>query len=540
MMAEHLSPAEEFVPDWLEFDEPVERVEFRFGVSRRRFVQVLGAGLVIAVSDFSALGQQDEEEEKKSPTKGGGKGRGFMGGPPPALNARLHIAKDGAITVLVGKVECGQGSRAELTQAAAEELRVAPDKITLIMADTGLVPNDGMTAGSGTTPRTVPAVRQAGATACELLVALACKTWGVERSTVEVADGKVIHADSKREQTYADLASSEEAIKEFQQTVPSQVELTPVKEWKVMGTSLARPNRKDIVTGGLQYPSDVTHEGMLHGKILRPASYGAKLNKIDLDPAKKLNGVVVVRDGDFIGLAAPTTFQAEQALAAISETADWKPVPQPSSTELFSYLKDNAKGGMPKNPFAADVAKAPKSLRQSYHVAYVQHVPMEPRAAVAEWDDGKLTVWTGTQNPFGVRGELMQAFHLGEGDVRVIVPDFGGGFGGKHSGEAAVEAARLAQAAGKPVSVRWTRTEEFTWAYFRPAGVIDIEASLDDKGDLTSWFGVNVNSGAEPGTAVSNWQSENSVCAIEAATAARFVSRAGGNRQYFRTRMFHG
>ena len=134
-------------------------------------------------------------------------------------------------------------------------------------------------------------------------------------------------------------------------------------------------------------------------------------------------------------------------------------------------------------------------LRQSYHVAYVQHAPLETRAAVAEWTDGKLTVWTGTQNPFGYRSDLMGTFHLSEDRVRVVVPDFGGGFGGKHTAEAAVEAARLAQAAGKPVSLRWTREEEFTWAYFRPAALIETEASLDEKGALTSWHFININSG---------------------------------------------
>src|SRR5206468_199296 len=109
--------------------------------------------------------------------------------------------------------------------------------------------------------------------------------------------------------------------------------------------------------------------------------------------------------------------------------------------------------------------------------------------------DGQLTVWTATQNPFGVRSELARAFHFSEDKVRVIVPDFGGGFGGKHTGETAVEAARLARAAGKPVSLRWTREEEFTWAYFRPAGVIKIEAGLDANNALSSWYFININSG---------------------------------------------
>ena len=134
-------------------------------------------------------------------------------------------------------------------------------------------------------------------------------------------------------------------------------------------------------------------------------------------------------------------------------------------------------------------------LRETYQIAYIQHAPMEPRAAVAEWTDGKLTVWTGSQQPGRVRQDLASAFKLSNERVRVIVPDTGGGFGGKHSGEVAVEAARLAKAAGKPVSVRWSREDEFTWAYFRPAGVIDVAGALDNKSALVGWEQVNFNSG---------------------------------------------
>jgi isoquinoline 1-oxidoreductase len=208
-----------------------------------------------------------------------------------------------------------------------------------------------------------------------------------------------------------------------------------------------------------------------------------------------LGVVVVVRVGVLVGVAAPTTHRARQALAALAKTAQWQESPHPSSREIYEYLRSHARGGVPANPFADEVARAKTALRATYHVAYVQHAPLETRAAVAEWNDGRLTVWTGTQNPFGYHGELARAFGLASDRVRVIVPDFGSGFGGKHTGEVAVEAARLARAAGRPVSLHWTREEEFTWAYFRPAAVIDIEASLDDMGVLTSWHFVNINSG---------------------------------------------
>jgi isoquinoline 1-oxidoreductase len=462
-----------------DYEEAVERVDYDFGLKRRAFVQILGAGLLIAVS-APALAQRR-----------GGRG----GGGARNIAARIHLGKDGTITVMTGKVEGGQGARTELSQAAAEELRVPLGRIQLVMADTSLVPDDGITAGSGSTLRTVPAVRQGAAAARDLLINFACKRWNVDRNAVQLNDGKVTDTASQRTLTYADLAASEDAAKALLQPVPSDVALTSVKEWKVLGNPAPRPNGRDIVTGAHKYPSDIIRPGMLYGKVLRAPSYGAKLTSVDLAPAKAMKDVVAVQDGQFVGLAAPTAFLAEQARAAIARTAKWEPFSHPASKDLFDYLKQHAQGTPPANPFTDELAKAKHVLRQSYHVAYVQHAPLEPRAAVAEWTDGKLTVWTGTQNPFGYRSDLMRAFHLSDDRVRVVVPDFGGGFGGKHTAEAAEEAARLAQAAGKPVLLRWTREEEFTWAYFRPAALIEVEAGLDAKGALTSWHFININSG---------------------------------------------
>jgi isoquinoline 1-oxidoreductase len=136
-------------------------------------------------------------------------------------------------------------------------------------------------------------------------------------------------------------------------------------------------------------------------------------------------------------------------------------------------------------------------LKRTYTVAYIAHVPLEPRAAVAEWRDGKLTVWTGSQRPFGIRdGDLAEAFRLGPERLRVIVPDTGSAYGGKHTGLAAVEAARLARAVDRPVKMVWTREEEFTWAYFRPAGVIDVASTVRADGTLAAWNFTNYNSGS--------------------------------------------
>jgi isoquinoline 1-oxidoreductase len=396
---------------------------------------------------------------------------------------------------MAGKTEMGQGVRAELTQAAAEELIVAASQVRLILSDTALTPDDGLTAGSRSSPSTVPAVRQGAAAARQLLVQIACQRWQVEPATIEMRDGKITHLATKRSLSYGELAQTEDLPKVFAEAPQPDVTVRAVKQWKHLGTSLPRPNARELVTGAHKFPSDITRPGMLYGKVLRPPSYGAKLISVDLEPAKALKNVAVVEDGQFIGVAAPTTFAAEKALEVVAKTTNWETTPHPSSKELSDYLRQHAQGGVPANPFAEEIAKADKFLRQSYHVAYAQHAPMETRVALAEWSEGKLTVWTGTQNPFGYQGELARTFHVSSDSVRVSVPDFGGGFGGKHTAEAAIEAARLAKGAGRPVLLRWTREEEFTWAYFRPAAVVDLEASLDPKGALTSWHCININSG---------------------------------------------
>jgi isoquinoline 1-oxidoreductase len=474
-----------------EIYEPPDGDDLNSGLSRRDFVQVLGAGLLITITGEVALAQR---RGGGGGGRGGGGRSGFGGRGPANVAARLHIDRDGTITVMTGKVEAGQGSRAEITQAAAEELRLDPARIRLIMSDTALVPDDGMTAGSRTSPSTVPSIRSGAAAAREMLVDLASKQWKVDRSLLRVHDGAITQETPRHSITYAELAKAEDFAKTLAGPIPGNVAITAVNQWKVLGTSVLRPNRRDIVTGTHKYPSDTVLPNMLHGKILRGPTLDANLESIDLAPAQAMTGVTVFRDGSLVGCAAATSLEAQRAVDAAAKTAKWQTKPHVSSHDLFTHLRKTAQGSL-AGVFESDLAKAKTALHQSYEVAYIQHVPMEPRAAVAEWNGDKLTVWTGSQNPFGVRGELATALDVPAGNVRVIVPDTGGGFGGKHTGEAAVEAARFARAAGRPVSLRWTREEEFTWAYFRPASLVEVRAGLDAAGKLVVWDFININAG---------------------------------------------
>ncbi len=462
-------------------------VDFDWEHSRREFFRIAGAGLIVALL-------VDRLEAQQPPRRPGG-GQG-----PQDIGAWLHIGEDGKITVYTGKVEVGQNIRTSLTQVVAEELRTPVERIHLLMADTQLTPFDAGTFGSGTSPRMAPQLRRAAAAAREVLLDMAAEQGNVKRDSLVVQDGKVIDSQSKKSFEFGQLTKGKKIAKAIGQNVGT----TPPEKWKIAGTSVPKVDGRAFVTGGHKYTSDVKRPGMLFGKVLRPASLKASLVSADTSAADAMPDVKVVRNGDFIGVVAPTEYAAAQGVAAIK--AEWKSTPQPSSEELFKYLKEHPGGGRGggfgggagrnRGSIADGLKAADHKIQATYTIAYIAHAPLEPRAAVAEWIDGSVTVWTGTQVPFRVKGEVASAVGVAQDKVRIIVPDTGSGYGGKHNGEAAVEAAKLAKAAGKPVTLVWTREEEFTWAYFRPAGVIEVNAGVAKDGTLTAWEFHNYNSGA--------------------------------------------
>jgi isoquinoline 1-oxidoreductase len=433
-------------------------------VNRRDFFAVLGGGVVVMFIDDDIYAQET------------GGGRGGPRQAPQSLSAWLHIGETGIVTVYSGKVEVGQNARTSLTQAVAEELRAPVASIRMVLADTDLTPYDFGTVGSQTTPQMWPVIRRAAAAARETLVDLASQKWMVERSAIQVADGRV--TAGAHSAGFGELTNGEKLTR----TISASVALVPAAEWKIAGTSLPKVNGREMVTGTHRYTYDTKAPEMLYGKVLYPPSFGATLVSLDSAAAEAMPGVKVVRDGDFVGVTAPDSFTAEKAVAALK--ADWKPVAAETPSRLvYTYFKQNARD-------AASGAGV-----TAYTVAYIAHVPLEPRSALAQWKDDAVTVWTGSQRPFGVRSELAQHFNMPEEQVRVIVPDTGSGYGGKHNGEAAYEAARLAKATGKPVKRNWTREEEMTWAYFRPGGLIEVGGKLNPDGTLAEWEMHNYNSG---------------------------------------------
>ena len=463
--------------------ELIEPARYRFEVERREFMRifaVMGAGVLVLASvpgsaqESGRTGQQSASSD---------------------VSAWVHIDEHGRITGYTGKTEIGQNIRTSLAQAIADELRVPLDRVALVMADTDLVPFDQGTFGSQSTPRMAPQLARAAAAAREMLLDRAAAQWNVDRATLGVKDGQIVGQGHSA--GFGEITKGQKLVG----AVPAGVSPSPVAQWTSRGTAEKKVAGLDFVTGRHRFTPDITRPGMLYGAIIRPAGYTGTLTSMDDGAARALKGVTIVRDGTFAGVVAPTERLARRAVTSIK--AEWSvPSDLASSQTLYEQLKKTGstgggRGGAPT--MAGDIpaarAAAARTFDASYRIPYIAHVPLEPRSAVAEWNDGKLTVWTGTQRPFGVRTELAEAFRIPETQVRVIVPDTGSAYGGKHTGEFAVEAARLAKAVSKPVKLVWTRAEEFGFGYFRPAGVIEVKAAVNGTGRITAWEFDNWNSG---------------------------------------------
>jgi nicotinate dehydrogenase subunit B len=440
-------------------------------MDRRGFVTALGGGIVVLVS-LPGSGLLDLEAQRRPY--------------PTDINAYLHIAPDGKVTLFSGKIEMGQGVMTSLTQMAAEELGVGMDAMHIVMGDTASCPWDMGTFGSMTTRFFGPAVRAAAAQARLILTDLAAGRLRVPRASLAVENGAVyVKGNRSRRVTYGELAQG----RRITHTVSEKAVLRSVREFTVMGRSVPRLDGRDKVTGAAQYAGDIRRPGMLYARILRPPAHGATPRSVDTGQANAMAGVTVVNHDGLVAVLAADPELAERALAAVK--AEWDvPAPTVNTESIFEHLVAAAPGAQTPESggdLEAGRRQAAHAFDVTYYNSYVAHAPMEPHTAVAEVTDGKATVWSSTQAPLGQQPTIARAIGFDPDDVRVITPYVGGGFGGKTPGPQAVEAARLAQLVGKPVIVAWTRAEEFFYDTYRPAAVVKVVSGIDAAGKVTLW-----------------------------------------------------
>lgn len=471
-----------------------------FHLAHRDFVRDLG-GLFVVLAEKS-----QPPEDSPADQLSDGQPRLWSPDFPQETGVWLHISDSlgsevgapGVATLFTGKAEVGQDMRTSMAQIVAEELRVEASQVRVVLGDTGLTPYDVGTFGSRSTPITGVHCRFAAMAARELLLSLAAQQAQVEPQVLVAARGRVCHKATSRSFGFGELGRGLTRARRIE----CEAQPTPAHQWTVAGHSAPRANARHMATGEHRYAADVRRPEMLWGKVLRPPAFGATLQVLDDHEARAMPGVMVAREGDFVAVAAPHPELAKRALASLRAT--WTQPAHALSSDSYRYFRNNSdavQGARNSEPhlvgsLAQGLEMADHIIEAEYRVAFIAHAPLEPRAALAEWEGENLTVWTGTQRPFGVRAELAQAFEMPEPSIRVIVPDTGSGYGGKHTGEAAIEAARLARAAQRPVKLVWTREEEFTWAYFRPGGLIEARVGFKSDGTLTAWEFHNLNSGS--------------------------------------------
>jgi nicotinate dehydrogenase subunit B len=404
------------------------------------------------------------------------------------LEAWLRINADGTATVFTGKVELGQGIVTALAQIAAEELDLPLDRVRMISGDTGRTPNEGQTAGSQSVENSGTALRLAAAEARALLIEQAAKRLGTGADTLKVADG-VIGAPDGRKVGYGEIAGAVDLRRE----ASAKVAPKPAATHKIVGQSIKRLDIPAKVTGGVAFVQDIRLPDMLHGRVVRPPRYGAKLDSVDEAKAKSLSGVVaVVREGSFLGVIAQREEQAIKARKVLAESAKWSGGPDlPDADKIYAHLKSlksvDTVLGVKETPVVL-AAGGSRQLEATYTKPYLAHASIGPSCALAEFKDGKLTVWTHSQGVFPLRGDLARALQMQPAEIRCIHAEGSGCYGHNGADDVALDAALLARAApGKSVRLQWMRDDEFAWEPYGAAMVMQAKAALGADGRIADW-----------------------------------------------------
>lgn len=406
----------------------------------------------------------------------------------PAIDSWIRIDAAGKVTVLTGKVEIGQGIKTALIQVAAEELAVPVPAITLITADTRLTVNEGYTAGSQSMQFSATAIQHAAAQAREILIKVAAEKLSVGAETLRAEDGFVIAADGRR-LGYGELVAGD--VLKVQAQPASASRLRDPKTYKVMGKSLPRVDIPAKVTGGAAFVHDFRPDGLLHARVVRPPSYGARLESVDTAGTERLPGVRgVIRDGNFLAVVATREFQAVKAMEQLAAAAKWsEQATMPEQAGFAAWLKAQDKRAITIKDDKGPAIIAPgRSIDVEYFRPYHMHGSIGPSCGVAQFKDGEMTVWACSQGMFPLRAAIAELTGLPVPKVRCIHMEGSGCYGHNGADDAAADAAYIAfRMPGAPIRVQWMRHDEHLWEPYGAGMVMSVKAGLDDKGMIAGW-----------------------------------------------------
>lgn len=416
-----------------------------------------------------------------APTAGA---RSFFGTASRQLDDWLSIEPDGTVTVYSGKVELGTGVRTALAQIVAEELDVALERIQMVMGDTARTPNEGYTAGSMTVKSSGMTLRRAAATARHLLLGMAAAELGMSPDELTTRDGVITPRGAAGPRvTFAGLMAGGR----FEQPISETAPLKQPEEYQLVGTSASRLDLPARFTGQPSFVHDLRLPGMLHARVIRPSSVGAKL--ISLDGAG-VRDARVVRLNDFVAVVAVREEVAIRASRSLRVT--WsETVPLPAMEALHESLRhEQATVRVVTASDDAEMAiqRAARQLSATYTMPFQAHASIGPSCAVANFDGESLTVWCATPGAHPLRAALVDLLRLPEERVRVLYMEGSGSYGHNGADDVAADAAVLAHELRQPVRVQWSRADEFAGEPKTPAMVIDLRGGLDEDGAVSGWI----------------------------------------------------
>ena len=368
----------------------------------------------------------------------------------------------------------------------ADELDVPFENVKIVMGDTDLCPWDEGTWGSTSIRDFGPKMRAAAAEAKAVLMQLASEQLKIPVSELEAANGLIsAKQDKNKKVSYAQLTKG----KKIERHISEKIALKDPSKFNVIGKPFLHQDARVKVTGEAKYAGDMIMPGILHARIVRPPSHGAKLVSADTSEAEKIKGIQVARDGDFIALLHENRERADEAIAKVKAEYSFDEMKVNDKSVYNHYLKSASEGRVinKKGDIVTGRQIAERIVESEFHHAYVAHSPIEPHAASAKTEGDKITVWASTQRPFPIQDEVARKLKLPLEKIRIITPFVGGGFGGKADTPQATEAARLTKMTGKPIMVAYTREEEFFYDTTRPAALIKVASGMDKTGKITFW-----------------------------------------------------
>lgn len=416
-------------------------------------------------------------------------------------NAYLAIDQDGLVTIVAHRSEMGTGIKTDLALIVADELEADWNRVRVVQAQGDARYGDQNTDGSRSTWQFYQTMREAGATARQMLEAAAAEIWRVSPDECHAQNGVILHAGTSRSLSFGDLVKTAQT-----QPVPTpeKLRLKDPKAWRYIGKTVPTVDLKDIVRGKAVYGLDVVLAGMKYASVERCPVYGGTIKSFDAAGALKVKGVERVVEipstpipSGFkplggIAVIATNTWAAEQGRGHLK--IEWDEGPnaahdsQRYRDELEATAREPGRALLKLGDVEGAFVGAAKRISAEYFVPYLSHAPMEVPNAVARWAGGTCEVWCPTQNPQGARTTVAEVLGVPEADVTINVTLLGGAFGRKSKPDFAAEAAFLSRAMGAPVKVTWSREDDIRHDYFHAICAQHLEASLDHEGRATGWL----------------------------------------------------